>query len=348
MKKMQFGFAVPIFANPGVVDFRTPNFETLAWDPIIEGVRQAERLGYDSLWVADHMFLGRDGAILEGWTTLAYLAGSTSKMRIGPIHLGNGFRPASLVAKMIATLDFISGGRFELFIDPGWRMREHVAYGFDWEPDRAKRVARLAEALELIHAMWSEDSATHRGEYYSVDGAICAPTPAAPSGPRVWIGEAFDEPTLDLIVRHADVWNSMPAGLEVLGDKIAQVDRACQKRSRDPETLVKTLETQVLLYNNRDEAKELFTRFDELSGRHPPGDAMTDVVEFVQQGNPHLGEHRPLESCYDEFLIGTPKEVVAKLHAYREMGIEEVEGGFHCLCGGAGVTVLRVFARIVV
>ncbi|CAN7632525.1 LLM class flavin-dependent oxidoreductase [Phenylobacterium sp. LjRoot219] len=324
MKAMQLGFAAPIFANPGVADFRTPNFEKLDRAAVVAGVREAERLGYDSLWVADHMFLGRDGAILEGWTTLAYLAGCTSRMRLGPIHLGNGFRPAPLAAKMIATLDFLSDGRFELFIDPGWRGREHTAYGFEWEPDRAKRVAQVEEALVLMRALWSGEPTTHKGDFYDIEGAICTPPPVGRNGPRVWIGEAFDEPTLDLIARHADVWNSMPAGLDVLAEKIARVDHACAERGRDPRTLAKTLETQVLVYEDAADAERLFARFDELSRRYPSGEAMTDVVEFVKQGNPHLDGQRSRDSLYDEFLIGTPDEVAAKLRAYSELGITEV------------------------
>jgi alkanesulfonate monooxygenase SsuD/methylene tetrahydromethanopterin reductase-like flavin-dependent oxidoreductase (luciferase family) len=314
VSNVKLGFAVPIFANPGVADFRTPNFEELAWPPVLRAVQEAEQLGYDSLWVADHMFLGRDGAILEGWTTLAYLGGCTERMRLGPIHLGNGFRPATLTAKMVATLDFISGGRFELFIDPGWREREHVAYGFEWEPDRAKRVAQLAETLDLIRAMWRGDAGD----------AICAPAPLRAGGPRIWIGEAFDEPTLDLIVRYADVWNSMPAGRDLLERKFARVEQACRERGRDPTTLVKTLETQVLVYRDEHDAERLFTRFDELADRYPTGDSMSDVVDFVQQTNPHLTGQRSLDSCRDEFLIGTPDEVGEKLVAYRTLGVEEV------------------------
>ena len=126
---MRFGFALPIFANPGVPDFRTPNFEELDWEAVETGVHEAERLGFDSVWVADHLFLGRDGAILEGWTTISALAGLTSNMRLGTIHLGNEFRHPPLVAKMAATLDVVSRGRLEFFVDPGWREREHVAYG---------------------------------------------------------------------------------------------------------------------------------------------------------------------------------------------------------------------------
>jgi len=322
--KLRLGLAVPIFANPGVTDFRTPNFESLDWQQAEAAVIEAEELGFDSFWVADHMFLGRDGAIMEGWTTLAYLAGVTSRMRLGSIHLGNGFRPAPLTAKMIASLDVLSRGRLELFIDPGWRAREHVAYGFPWEPDREVRVAQVAEALDLMREMWSGRPTTHHGRFYDVDGAICAPAPTTGNGPRVWIGEAFDDATLDLVVRYADVWNSMPAGLGVLGEKIARVDGACTAAGRDPSTLVKTLETQVLVYENESELARYLGRFASLATKHPTGDAMTDVIDFVTQINPNLDAAADRSRYVDEFVIGTPDEVAAKLNAYADLGIEEV------------------------
>lgn len=321
---MRFGFALPIFANPGVPDFRTPNFEELDWETIAAAVKDADQLGYDSVWVADHMFLGRDGAILEGWTTLATVAGMTSRMRLGSIHLGNEFRHAPLTAKMASTLDVVSGGRLEYFVDPGWREREHVAYGFDWEADRAVRAERLSEALDVAKRLWTEEEVTHEGDHYTLHGAICAPKPIQPGGPRVWIGEAFDESTLDLIVRHADVWNSMPAGPGVLEQKIARVDDACRARGRDPATLAKTLETQVLVYDDRAEADGLFERFAELRSRYPSGEAMRDVVEFVASTNPNLGTDLGLDDVFEEFLIGTPDEIVEKLNVYEQLGIEEV------------------------
>jgi alkanesulfonate monooxygenase SsuD/methylene tetrahydromethanopterin reductase-like flavin-dependent oxidoreductase (luciferase family) len=321
---MKFGFALPIFANPGVPDFRTPNFEKLEWKVLAAAVAEAERLGYDSVWVADHMFLGRDGSILEGWTTLSALAGVTTHVRLGTIHLGNGFRHPPLVAKMAATLDVISDGRLEFFVDPGWRAREHVAYGFEWDPDRAKRVARTSEAIELTKRMWTEDVVSYEGEHYRLDEAICEPKPVQPGGPRVWIGEAFDDETLDLIVRHADVWNSMPAGLEVLAEKIERVDDACRARGRDPSSLVKSLETQVLVYDDHAEAERLFDRFARLRAQFPSGDAMRDVVEFVTEGNPKLAGESSLDDVVDEFLIGTAHDVAVKLNEYARLGIDEV------------------------
>ena len=321
---LRLGFAIPIFANPGVVDVRTPNFEELEWAPILSAVQESEDLGYDSIWVADHMFLGRDGAILEGWTTLCALAGATKKVMLGNIHLGNGFRWAPLMAKMTATLDFISGGRFELFIDPGWREREHVAYGFDWESDRAIRAAQVGEAIELTRKMWTGDPVDFKGKHYTLDRAINTPRPIQKKGPRVWIGEAFDDATLDLVAKHADVWNSMPAGVEVLREKIARVDQACRDRGRDPGTLEKTLETQVLIVDSEAEWQQWLERWSKLSKAHPTGEAMADFFEFVKSTNPQLTGGVDPDRLKEEFIIGTKDEVVEKLRAYRELGISEV------------------------
>lgn len=115
-KAIQFGLCAPIFANPGMAFFRTPCYERLDWIATRNAVLESEALGYDSVFVADHVFLGRDGAIYEGWTLLATFAGMTQRIRLSPIHLCDSFRNPALTAKMIATLDVVSNGRFILFL----------------------------------------------------------------------------------------------------------------------------------------------------------------------------------------------------------------------------------------
>src|SRR5829696_2400634 len=104
MPSIQFGYCLPIFAQPGLALFRTPGYASLDAATTFQLGRTAEALGYDALWVADHLMLGRDQAILEGWTTLAALAGTTARARLGLIHQANPFRAPSLAAKMVATL----------------------------------------------------------------------------------------------------------------------------------------------------------------------------------------------------------------------------------------------------
>src|SRR5262249_109753 len=147
--------------------FRTPNYPALNPAVTLRLAREADRLGYDALWVADHLMLGKDAAILEGWTTLAVLAGATTRVRLGMIHQAHFFRAPALAAKMIATLDQLSGGRFIYFIDGGNRPSEYHAYGLPWEEDLAVRAAHLTEGLELALALWTATApVTWRGQHY--------------------------------------------------------------------------------------------------------------------------------------------------------------------------------------
>ncbi|MET1008331.1 MAG: LLM class flavin-dependent oxidoreductase, partial [Propionibacteriaceae bacterium] len=113
---LALGLAVPVFASPGIPTMRTPSFERLGWEPVRAAVVLAEALGYDSAWVSDHLFHGRDGDFYECWTTISALAGCTDRLRLVTNHLNHNFRHAPLLAKMAATLDVISGGRVELFL----------------------------------------------------------------------------------------------------------------------------------------------------------------------------------------------------------------------------------------
>ena len=189
-RSIEFGFCVPIFANPGMAFFRTPCYERLDWPTTRDAVLECEVLGYDSLFVADHLFLGREGAIYEGWTLLSALAGLTRRMKLAPIHLCDSFRNPALAAKMIATLDIVSEGRFILFYDYGWRRAEFDAYGFAFEQSDDARAAKLVEGLEIIQGMLTEPRFSYTGRYYRVEEAVCEPPPVQRPMPPLWMGEA--------------------------------------------------------------------------------------------------------------------------------------------------------------
>ena len=97
-KTIKFGYCLPIFANPGMVFFRTPNYRKLGWTELKESVMLAEKIGFDSVFVADHLYLGDEGAIWECWTILSAIAGFTEKLKLSPIHLCDGFRNPTLAA----------------------------------------------------------------------------------------------------------------------------------------------------------------------------------------------------------------------------------------------------------
>ena len=247
MHPIQFGFCVPIFAWPGARLFRTPGYPGLDANVSMRLAQYADELGYDSLWVADHLMLGRDQAILEGWTVLAALAGSTWRARLGMIHQGHFLRSPALVAKMTATLDQISGGRFIYFVDAGFNRAEHRAYDLFWPDDLTERITRVVDGLQITLALWqAEQPVTVVGEHYRVTDAVCTPLPVQRPHPPVWFGEAHHL-TLEATARYGQGWNTTPATLEELTSRLAGLEAACREVGRPYEEIEKSLETQVLI-----------------------------------------------------------------------------------------------------
>ncbi|HLZ08524.1 MAG TPA: LLM class flavin-dependent oxidoreductase, partial [Chloroflexota bacterium] len=214
------GVCVPIFASPGNITFRTPAYSHLDARLSLDYAILADDLGYDSLWVADHLQLGKDGAILEGWTTLAALAGATKRTALGTIHLSNVFRHPPHVAKMAATVDQISGGRLIFFFDAGWNSVESEAYGFEFV-DAPSRLSRMREALDVVRRLWTESGAIdHAGAHYHLRGAICEPKPVQKPHPPIWIGEARDDGLVDAAAEVGQGWNSVPVSPAEYGAKL--------------------------------------------------------------------------------------------------------------------------------
>jgi len=308
---------VPVFANPGPAYFRTPAWTGLNPEAAVDAAVEAERLGFDSIWVADHLMLGFDDAILEGWTTLAVIAGRTRRVKLGTIHLAQPLRAPALAAKMAATLDALSDGRLIFFYDCGWQAAEVCAYGLAW-PAEAERIARMAEGLDLIDALWQTDTPLDfRGRFFTTEGAVCRPAPVQTPRPPVWLGEARDADWLDVVVRHADGWNSVPASPARLGEKIAALRAACERAGRDPGALELSLEIQVLLAPSDAEVKATARHIAAL----PPskrGTARNDILAALDaQARPEA----PLYETIDDWLVGTPEEVIRQVQAYIDLGI---------------------------
>ncbi len=315
--RIKFGFCVPIFANPGMAFFRTPCYERLDWDSLKETVLLCERLGYDSLFVADHVFLGHKGEIWECLALMSAFAALTEKLEIAPIHLCNNFRRPSITAKALATIDHISKGRLILFYDYGWRQAEFDAYGIEFGDD-AERIERMGEGLVIIKEMLSSGTADFAGRHYTVDNAIC--TPRSISLPPVWMGEASHPAMVKLIVEHADVFNSMPCSVEGFEQKLSVLRQECAIQNRDFSDLGLSLETQVLVRESDAEIDEVFASFSRLRESNDSHDQ--DILDQLKATNPALGSYDGKEDFEDEFMIGTPEAIREKLDRFVELGVD--------------------------
>jgi alkanesulfonate monooxygenase SsuD/methylene tetrahydromethanopterin reductase-like flavin-dependent oxidoreductase (luciferase family) len=306
---------VPVFANPGPAFFRTPSWTALEPGAAAASAVEAECLGFDSVWVADHLMHGFDDAILEGWTTLAVIAGRTTRVKLGTIHLAQPFRAPAITAKMAATLDALSNGRLILFYDCGWHEAEVRAYGLDW-PSEAERIARMEDGLELIKALWAaEEPIDFRGRYFSTEGAMCRPGPLQRPRPPIWLGEARHTGWLDASIRHADGWNSTPASLSRLSEKLDAVRAACERGGRDIADLELSLEIQVLVAPTDADVKRTARGIANLAASKR-GSVRQDIVAALA-----ADDDRPLSATVDDWLVGTPEEVVNQIREYMRLGI---------------------------
>jgi alkanesulfonate monooxygenase SsuD/methylene tetrahydromethanopterin reductase-like flavin-dependent oxidoreductase (luciferase family) len=188
---------------------------------------------FTSLWVSDHFQFGTS-PVLEGWTWLTYLAARYPRFKVGHLVLGQGYRNPALLAKMGATLQVLSSGRFILGLGAGWHEEEYRAYGYGY-PSRAARVEQLAETLQIIRLMWTEPKATFHGKHYAIEGAICAPKPDPI--PPIFVGSPGPK-VIRVAAQYADGW-TWDAPIETYGPPHAELVRACAEIGRDPATVWK-------------------------------------------------------------------------------------------------------------
>lgn len=335
MPAIQFGFSVPIFAYPGGRFFRTPNYAKLDVSRTMQIARLADSLGYDSLWVADHLMLGHENAIMEGWTTLAALAGATQHAKLGMIHQGHFFRHPALAAKMTATLDQITGGRFIYFIDGGYGRQEHLAYGLPYPDSMEERVAEVVAGLEVTLALWQADKpVTFDNGRYQLHEATCTPRPVQQPYPPIWFGEAHPA-LLAACARYGQGWNTVPVGMAELQRRLDALDAACRAEGRTAAELEKSLEIQILVAPDHASLRHQLQTMIALA----PTDIAPELQAFLN-GSTDLLPAKFTESQ----IIGTPDEVTAQLQAYLDLGITHFLFWF---MDAPDESALRLFAEAV-
>lgn len=179
------------------------------FDYALEMARISEDLGFDSVWIPDHVenaHLDRSKPILEYWTTLTAIGALTKRVRLGGHSVNNTFRHPGLTAKIVCTLDQITNGRVILAPGSGWFGEESKAYGFDaWSDNGLERIRRLDESLDVIRGLISEETFSYEGEHFRLQDAYCNPKPVQKPHPPIWIA-GDSPPTQELMVKHGDVW----------------------------------------------------------------------------------------------------------------------------------------------
>ncbi|HET9878406.1 MAG TPA: TIGR03560 family F420-dependent LLM class oxidoreductase [Candidatus Limnocylindria bacterium] len=213
-----------------------------AWTRTVAVAQQAERLGFESVWLFDHFHTvprPTDEITFESFTSLSALAALTERVQLGQVVLCNGFRNPALTAKMASTLDAISGGRFELGIGAGWKKDEWLAYGYGF-PETATRLAMLHDALEVISRMLEPGRSTHAtyaGKHHAVTGARNVPKPVSEHGMPIMVGGNGPKVTWRLAARYADELNVDGLSPDELREALPVIRARCEEIERDPDSL---------------------------------------------------------------------------------------------------------------
>ncbi len=259
---------------------------------LLERARWAEELGFDSVWLFDHLFFdGLEAPVFEAWTTATALLSHTSSLHVGHLVLCANFRHPVLLGKMVATVQAIHPGRFHLGLGSGSSEPEHRLTGLPWGTF-TERTQRLAETLEIVTGMLSGGPTRHRGTSYAIGEFPNLPRVGRPP---VLVG-GRGERTLDLVARYADVWNCPTYALGELPRLIDSLADACAAVGRDPREVRVSTESVLVLVPRA-----------------------ADVADAVKVAERRYGA--AMWGLHDSGHIGTPEQVVANLQAAVDLGV---------------------------
>jgi F420-dependent oxidoreductase-like protein len=210
--------------------------------------KAAEEGGVAMFTLMDHWFQMEQyktahDPMLEGYTGLGFIAGQTSRMVLGLMVTGVTYRYPGLLAKIVTTLDVLSGGRAFLGIGAAWYEREHLALGVPYPPV-GERFERLEEAIQICKQMWSDNEGPFNGKHYQLAETICVPQPIQQPSPPILIGGSGEKKTLRLVAQYGDACNLFSAGTDAVKHKLDVLAQHCDDLGRDPLTIRKTMLNQ--------------------------------------------------------------------------------------------------------
>ena len=290
---MKLGIHFSNFTLPGGPEALAPTLAATA--------RAAEEGGCSIFTVMDHWFQleqlgGAHDPMLEGYTTMGFLAGQTQRITLGLLVTGVTYRHPGLLAKTVTTLDILSGGRAQLGIGAAWYEREHLGLGVPF-PSVSERFERLEETLQICRQTWSDDDGPYEGRHYQLAETICSPRPLQQPAPRILVGGSGERKTLRLVARYADACNLYAPDPAVVAHKLDVLARHCEAEGRDPAGIEKTIITATDPLDDVDAfiaTMEEYARLGiELAWVNPVGpDPAAWVARVTEQVVPRLTELR--------------------------------------------------------
>jgi alkanesulfonate monooxygenase SsuD/methylene tetrahydromethanopterin reductase-like flavin-dependent oxidoreductase (luciferase family) len=282
--------------------------EGVTWDDWCALADTCEQFEIRTLFSADH-YLSRSDELgnvaHDAWTVIAGLAARTSTLRLGTLVTPVTFRQPAVVANAVATADHISAGRIELGLGSGWMDREHEAFGFPFPEPRIRR-QMLAEQLEIVHRLWTEERVTFRGNHYTLENAPGRPKPVQSPHPPIVVGAGATRGSAIPAARFADEYNTAwIAHPREFPDMRARVVRACDEVGRDPGTMRFSIAIHCVVGATHDEAMDRARQIYELRPRD----------EIFDEWFATFSECRP---------VGSVDEVAAALRPYAEAGADRL------------------------
>ena len=276
--------------------------QLVQWEELRDLWHKADGWGYDSLWDFDHFYPifvpDPSGPCLEGWTTLSGLSQHTKRARLGAMVNGNSYRNPCIVAKMAATLDHMSGGRFTLGIGAGWFELEHQSFGIDFKTI-PQRLQALDESLRIIKGMFTQEKTTLHGKHYHVIDAICSPKPLQKPHPPIMIGGRGERTLLKLVARYADMYNATGASPAYMKHLIGVIERHGDTEGRNTDEIEKSVMLG-LCYRQSKESEDA---------------ALKRVIAISREGGMKPEEARK------QLMIGGKEECLGRIEEYLKVGV---------------------------
>ena len=253
-RKPHFGVTLPQIKRP--------------WVAAAQAARGFEEMGYDSLWVCDHLYGPQSPQlpILEAWSMISAVAAITERAEIGTLVTPVGMRNPAHLGKVIATVDNIAGGRVIAGLGGGWMPREFTDFGMPFL-GTGERLKQLAETVALLKRMWGDEAeVSYDGEYVHADNVVCQPKP--PRRVPILIGGAGEQVTLKIVAREADIWNNLAGQQAVLGHKLDVLKRHCDAAGRDPASITASQQCLVTVAPDAESAGPMADRAQKIFGGH--------------------------------------------------------------------------------